>query len=112
MSFPFQVRIDVKDDNDNSPVFLPSNTYAFSVDTSELALGLVIGQVQARDVDSGINGLVRYRIRTSDVQDNPSAPFNFFGIDAATGHIRIKKLINGLSTVELNGLIIYCNKQN
>ena len=92
MSFSFQVRIDVKDDNDNSPVFLPSNTYAFSVDTSELALGLVIGQVQARDVDSGINGLVRYRIRTSDVQDNPSAPFNFFGIDAATGHIRIKKL--------------------
>ena len=87
-----KVRIDVKDDNDNSPVFLPTNTYVFTIDTSDLALGLVIGQVQAKDSDSGINGLVRYRIRTSDVQDNPDAPFNFFGIDAATGHIRIKKL--------------------
>ena len=62
------------------------------MDTSQLALGLVIGQVKASDADSGINGLVRYRIRTSDVQNNPNAPFHYFGIDAATGHIRIKKM--------------------
>merc|ERR1712110_598983 len=55
-----KVRIHVKDDNDNSPVFLPTNTYSFSVDTSELAPGLVLGQVQAKDRDAGINGIVRY----------------------------------------------------
>ncbi len=87
-----KVRINVKDDNDNSPVFLPTNTYSFTLDTSDLSLGLVIGKVQAEDADSGINGLVRYRIRTSDIPDSPTAPFHFFGIDAATGHIRIKKL--------------------
>ena len=72
-------------------MFLPTNTYSFTIDTSELALGLVIGQVQATDADSDNNGLVRYRIRTSDAQNNLNAPFHFFGIDAATGHIRIKK---------------------
>ena len=62
------------------------------MDTTELNLGLVIGQVQAKDRDAGLNGIVRYRIRTADVQENPSDPFHYFGIDAATGHIRIKKL--------------------
>ena len=55
-----------------------ANTYSFSVDTSELAPGLVLGQVQAKDRDAGINGIVRYRIRTMDSQD-PEDPFHYFG---------------------------------
>ena len=66
-----------------------ANTYSFTVDTSDLDLGIVIGQVKAQDADAGINGIVRYRIRTSE---DPEGAFSFFGIDAATGHIRIKKL--------------------
>ena len=85
-----KVRINVKDDNDNSPTFIPTNTYTFTVDVQELAVGSVVGQVVAKDVDVGINGIVRYRIRTTDGQPDPS--YDYFGIDAATGHIRIKKL--------------------
>ena len=48
------------------------------MDTSELAPGLVLGQVQAKDRDAGINGIVRYRIRTMDSQD-PEDPFHYFG---------------------------------
>ena len=73
-------------------VIFTGNTYAFTLDTSEVDQGMVIGQVRARDADEGTNGLIRYRIRNSDSLENPQSPSNFFGIDAATGQIRIKKL--------------------
>ncbi|XP_063874721.1 cadherin-89D-like [Scylla paramamosain] len=59
------IELNLLDANDNNPVFLPSNQYAFTI-TENAQQGDLIGTVTAEDADEGNNGLVRYRIQTRE----------------------------------------------
>ncbi|RUS90950.1 hypothetical protein EGW08_001254, partial [Elysia chlorotica] len=78
------VNIEVTDINDNSPEFT-ENLYEVPV-PEEAAIGAVVGQVKATDLDVGANGNVTYSFSPSvsaQVRD-------LFTIDPGTGRIRVK----------------------
>lgn len=82
--------VKVTDANDNSPLFL-QDTY--SVEISEnTAVGTEIIQLEAKDRDLGDNGVVRYSILADTDQ---------FTIDAETGVVRVKKLLDREAQSEL-----------
>jgi hypothetical protein len=86
-----EVEIHLVDANDNSPVFLPSNVYVFQVSEDgggsggEPGAGVVVGKVQARDLDKGPNGLIRYQMK------NASEALGGILVDPASGEIRLVK---------------------
>ncbi|XP_050737867.1 cadherin-89D-like [Eriocheir sinensis] len=74
-----KVELNLLDANDNNPVFLPANQYAFTI-TENAKKGDVIGSVTAEDADEGKNGLVRYRIQSQvTTTNNPSSDTNAVG---------------------------------
>ncbi|XP_061692923.1 cadherin-23 [Syngnathoides biaculeatus] len=70
------VFVEVRDVNDNRPIFL-QNSYETSI-VETVPKGASILQVQATDADQGENGLVLYRILTGNSH-------NLFSIDKQTG---------------------------
>ncbi|XP_033743249.1 LOW QUALITY PROTEIN: protocadherin alpha-10-like [Pecten maximus] len=72
------IRINVLDENDNSPEFTKSEYKAVTVENR--GLGEVVVQVTARDLDSGDKGTVSYRF-------NPSSIPSVFGINDTSGDI-------------------------
>lgn len=79
-----KVKINIKDTNDNDPVFEQTNATIW-VDENEPA-GTVIGKVLARDRDSGENAYISYSI--ANLNEVP------FDIDHFTGTVRTSKLID------------------
>lgn len=79
--------ITVSDVNDNQPAF-DSYPYNCTV-TEETSTGSVIIDLNATDVDSGENGLVKYRFSTHQAAEI----FEHFDIDANTGKIILKKQV-------------------
>ena len=83
-----QVEIHLVDANDNSPVFLPSNVYVFQVaegggSSSGDVGGLLVGKVQATDLDKGPNGHIKYQIK------NATESLSGILLDSSTGEIRL-----------------------
>nr|XP_006816965.1 PREDICTED: protein dachsous-like [Saccoglossus kowalevskii] len=79
------VRVEVKDENDNSPKFMNS-TYAFTVQENTPP-STNIGQVIAADRDAGNNGAVRYYIIDGDI-------YGTFEINHTTGNIFTVKYVD------------------
>lgn len=55
-----KVSVEVLDANDNDPVFV-RDSYEFSIEEN-LRRGTVVGKLQARDADSGVNAAIRYSL--------------------------------------------------
>jgi hypothetical protein len=77
------VEIHLVDVNDNSPVFLPSNVYVFQVGEERAEGVVVVGRVQATDLDLGPNGFIKYQIK------NASESLADIQLDPVTGEIRL-----------------------
>lgn len=56
------VTVIVEDINDNAPVFVSMNAAVINLDVMRKDRGIFIMNVQARDLDSGTNGLVTYKL--------------------------------------------------
>ncbi|XP_068134762.1 protocadherin Fat 1 isoform X2 [Hyperolius riggenbachi] len=76
------VRIQVKDANDNKPVFEADPYEAFIVEN--LATGAKVVQVKAVDLDSGLNGHVSYMLAPSQ---DPQEIKDLFSVDLETGWV-------------------------
>lgn len=79
------VSITIEDINDNSPRFI-GLPYNF-IYNSDFVQGDQIGQLQAIDLDSGLNGRIQYRI----VSGNPS---NLFELNPQTGQLSLARSID------------------
>ena len=75
--------ITVYDINDNTPMFMKSY-YNFTVKEEDQDLNKTIGQVEATDLDSGKNALIKYKILDSYAEEA-------FVIDQNTGAIRARR---------------------
>ncbi|KAL5011978.1 hypothetical protein ScPMuIL_010529 [Solemya velum] len=75
---PVDIKISVKDDNDEMPVFSTHNV-TFTV-FENTPVGTVVGRVQAHDRDSGENGRVSYYVMGGNV-------FGIFAVNMTTGEI-------------------------
>lgn len=74
------ITINVNDVNDNPPVFVKS-LFVFNVFTN-MSVGTTVGQIFAKDHDTGTNGKVRYSMkRKSDLVN----------LDPSTGVVKLKK---------------------
>ncbi|XP_069780628.1 protocadherin Fat 1a isoform X4 [Narcine bancroftii] len=80
------VSIQVKDENDNKPIF-DSNPYKAIV-VENLPEGTLVIQVKASDLDSGVNGLVTYSLAQSQDLDYV---LDLFTINGETGWITTLK---------------------
>ena len=94
------VKIDVKDVNDNAPVFTESGNYAASVNESA-PIGFTVVTVRADDIDFGNNGRVQYKI-VSGNDDNK------FEIDRDSGAVSVRTRLDHESR-EIHRLIISAN---
>ncbi len=77
------ITITVLDNNDNRPIFT-KDVYSVTI-TENLPLGSLILQVNATDVDLGLNGAVQY----SFVSNLKKKVYDTFEIDSNTGEIRV-----------------------
>ncbi|CAF1341418.1 unnamed protein product [Didymodactylos carnosus] len=64
-----RVLLYIHDLNDNEPIFNSSNDYNWIIKIPNLKQHDVIGQVQATDADCGLQGLVRYNIRSLSLEE-------------------------------------------
>lgn len=76
-----QVNIEIEDVNDNSPEF-ESNTVRISVPES-VEIGTPIYAAHAQDKDSGINGIVHYKLSSNAIKSG------LFAIDSNLGSLTI-----------------------
>lgn len=76
-----KVYVNVTDENDNNPIFYPSEYYVEVPETA--GVGYTVLAVTASDSDSGDNGAVSYRL----LQEGSSSPR--FAIDSASGVISV-----------------------
>ncbi|XP_041850205.1 LOW QUALITY PROTEIN: protocadherin Fat 3a [Melanotaenia boesemani] len=84
------VEIKILDLNDNKPAF-EASSYVTTV-MEGVTVGTRIIQVQARDLDSGVNGQVKYRLGTLiQSQWNSDTLAHTFSIDSNTGWISTRK---------------------
>ena len=67
------VRVNVRDMNDNSPVFYPSNNHTFYIG-EETPINSVVAELNVADLDSGRFGEVNVSIGSSPSQDFEIAP--------------------------------------
>ena len=77
--------IQLEDDNDNFPIFIPSDSYQIQV-YENTPLGTTLLQVATMDADSAVNSAVEYSIVTDP--NNPFGDGQSFFINPNTGHIR------------------------
>ncbi|KAJ8730776.1 hypothetical protein PYW08_002189 [Mythimna loreyi] len=80
-----KIKINILDENDNSPVFDPKQ-YSASV-PENASIGASVLQVSATDIDEGVNGRVRYAIASGDENRD-------FSISEDTGIVRVAKNLN------------------
>uniref|UniRef100_A0A182PJ69 Cadherin-related tumor suppressor n=1 Tax=Anopheles epiroticus TaxID=199890 RepID=A0A182PJ69_9DIPT len=80
-----QIRINVLDENDNSPIFDPKQYSAAIAENA--SIGASVLQVSATDIDEGANGRVRFSIAAGD--DNRD-----FTISEDSGVVRVAKNLN------------------
>lgn len=86
-----QVAIDIEDVNDNPPEF-ESATVRISV-PENAEVGAALYAANARDRDSGRNGIVRYKLSgAAKPNTDPSlTPSTLFDVDAITGHLTLNR---------------------
>ena len=78
-----KVTVNILDENDNAPFFLPAGTQNITVLLQEGSpRGTIVIDIEARDLDAGINGQIRYY--KGDLQHN------VFTLDEASGKERKK----------------------
>uniref|UniRef100_A0A182JNV9 Cadherin domain-containing protein n=1 Tax=Anopheles christyi TaxID=43041 RepID=A0A182JNV9_9DIPT len=80
-----RIRINVLDENDNSPIFDPKQYSAAIAENA--SIGASVLQVSATDIDEGANGRVRFSIAAGD--DNRD-----FTISEDSGVVRVAKNLN------------------
>ncbi|KAK6300316.1 hypothetical protein J4Q44_G00284140 [Coregonus suidteri] len=78
------VNVTLLDENDNSPQF-KSSRYEGKVFKNQ-TVGMLVTQVEAADLDSGVNGQVKYSIEFGNLE-------GYFSIDENTGEIKLEKNI-------------------
>lgn len=79
------VSVQIKDENDNGPIFERTN-YDSTV-AENVTIGVTLVQVKATDADIGLNGIVRYFIVGGDE--------NFdFSMDQSSGVLRVQKKLD------------------
>ncbi|XP_063064674.1 protocadherin Fat 4 [Engraulis encrasicolus] len=78
-----EVKVQVLDVNDNSPVFV-GNPFTFTL-SEDVKLGTNVTVLTATDADSGFNGEVRYSIQGGG---------GSFGVDPETGRITVDKALD------------------
>uniref|UniRef100_A0A182F4L6 Protocadherin-16 n=1 Tax=Anopheles albimanus TaxID=7167 RepID=A0A182F4L6_ANOAL len=80
-----RIRINVLDENDNSPIFDPKQYSAAIAENA--SIGASVLQVSATDIDEGANGRIRFSIAAGD--DNRD-----FTISEDSGVVRVAKNLN------------------
>ena len=91
------LKIEVQDENDNSPVF-EKNYYKFQIKENS-NLDTLIGQVNAKDLDSGPNGIIKYKFVDSSLKLNVKPTLKksnnkYFYLNESTGEIRLKNHVD------------------
>ncbi|XP_028856949.1 protocadherin-16-like isoform X2 [Denticeps clupeoides] len=79
-----RVHVTVGDVNDNAPLFLPSSSESLLL-PEDTELGAVVYRVQAKDHDSGANGILTFDLSSSTEQQ----PQRTFSIDRSSGDMRL-----------------------
>ena len=79
------IMVTINDVNDNAPVFVPPSGYAFNVKNDQ-GVGSKAGDVQAEDVDIGLNGDIVFSLVS-----NPGDYFMFDAYTRRTGRILVAK---------------------
>ena len=88
--------ITILDENDNTPQFTSNNVIVFE---EELMMNTVIGQINATDIDSGVNGQLSYSFVL------PRAN-TFFTINNSTGEISTAVVADREGLAAMNALIM------
>ena len=95
-SSPSSLNITVLDENDNTPQFTSNNLIAFE---EEISINTLIGQINATDIDSGVNGQLSY----SFVEPRANT---FFTINPSTGEITTAVVVDREGLAAMNALIM------
>ena len=90
------LNITILDENDNAPQFTSNNVIVFD---EEQMMNTVIGQINATDIDSGVNGQLSY----SFVLPRAST---FFTINNSTGEISTAVMVDREGLAAMNALIM------
>ncbi|KAL8591923.1 hypothetical protein ACOMHN_039976 [Nucella lapillus] len=89
------VKIYIQDENDNTPTFT-YHKWSFSV-RETAPTNTRLGQILARDSDSGDNGAVLYSLEVSPQYPNKVNPLTMVSITQVSGTLVTKRLLRGLS---------------
>lgn len=92
-----QVNIEIEDVNDNAPEF-ESSTVRISV-PENVDTGVALYAAHARDLDSGANGVVRYKIASG------GASSGLFEVHPKTGHLTLKRHLD-YETAQRHTLVV------
>ena len=95
-SSPSTLNITILDENDNAPQFISNNLITFE---EERPVNTVIGQINATDIDSGVNGQLSYLL--VELRANV-----FFTINSSSGEITSAVVIDREGLAEMNALIM------
>ena len=95
-SSPSTLKITILDENDNAPQFTSNILIAFE---EERPVNTVIGQINATDVDSGVNGQLSYSF--VELRAN-----RFFTINSNSGEITSAVVVDREGLAEMNALIM------
>lgn len=110
------VKVIVQDENDNIPVFQfpkyfhnaeKNNTY-YGVVNYDSDMDTSILQVKATDKDSGLYGLVKYRIYDDDINyihGNEDMPSSYFSITEDTGILKTQKNLQHIKDIPLKFIV-------
>ena len=90
------LNITILDENDNTPQFTSNNLIAFE---EEISMNTVIGQINATDIDSGVNGQLSYSFMESRAN-------MFFTINPSTGEIATAVVVDREGLAAMNALIM------
>lgn len=103
----YQVNIDIEDVNDNFPEF-ESNTVRISV-PENVELDTPLYAANARDRDSGKNGIVSYRLINIGDSISSATPLQMsstlFSIDARSGHLTLSRHLD-YETSQQHSLVV------
>ena len=90
------LNITILDENDNTPQFTSNNLIAFE---EEISMNTVIGQINATDIDSGVNGQLSYSFMESKAN-------MLFTINPSTGEIATAVVVDREGLAAMNALIM------
>ena len=93
---PSSLNITILDENDNTPQFTSNNLIIFE---EEVSINTSIGQINATDIDSGVNGQLTYSFVDSRANI-------FFTINPNTGEITTAVVVDREGLAEMNALIM------